>query len=92
MQNLETKEMLQNFEENEYQQKSAPALIFPGVNINKCVPRVEKEASVEELPPSSVLKRAISCDSLSSDTSVVLENLEEPNVTGYLCIGLEYEK
>ncbi|CAB3370617.1 Hypothetical predicted protein [Cloeon dipterum] len=61
-------------------------------NAAKPVPTMEKEASVEELPPSSALKRAVSCDSLSSDTSVVLESLEEPNVTGYLCIGLEYDK
>jgi len=66
--------------------------MLTGVNINKSVPHVEKEPSVEELPPASVLKRAISCDSLSSDTSVVLENLEEHNVTGFLCIGLEYDK
>ncbi|XP_059478592.1 synaptotagmin-12 [Neocloeon triangulifer] len=60
--------------------------------VAKPVPAIVKESSVEELPPSSALKRAVSCDSLSSDTSVVLEHLEEPNVTGYLCIGLEYDK
>lgn len=39
-----------------------------------------------------ILKRAISCDSVCSDTSVALEDLEEVNITGYLCIGLEYER
>lgn len=38
------------------------------------------------------LKRAISCESLCSDTSVVLGDLEESHVTGYLCIALEYDR
>lgn len=41
---------------------------------------------------AATLKRAISCDSVCSDTSVGLGDLEEPNVTGYLCIGLEYDR
>ncbi|GFG33661.1 hypothetical protein Cfor_11711 [Coptotermes formosanus] len=45
--------------------------------------------SGEQLPPA--LQRAMSCDSVCSDTSVVLGDLEEPNVTGYLCVGLEYD-
>ncbi|KAK4887054.1 hypothetical protein RN001_003325 [Aquatica leii] len=40
---------------------------------------------------STTLKRAISCDSVCSDSSVALGDLEEPNVTGYLCLGLEYD-
>ena len=46
--------------------------------------------SGEQLPPA--LQRAMSCDSVCSDTSVVLGDLEEPNVTGYLCVGLEYDR
>lgn len=46
----------------------------------------------EDLPPVAVLKRAVSCDSVCSDTSVNLENLEESNTTGYLCVGLEYDR
>ncbi|PSN36730.1 hypothetical protein C0J52_18421 [Blattella germanica] len=42
-----------------------------------------------QLPPT--LQRAMSCDSVCSDSSVILEDLEEPNITGYLCIGLEYD-
>lgn len=37
------------------------------------------------------LKRALSCESVCSDTSVALENLEASNITGYLCIALEYD-
>ncbi|XP_066245402.1 synaptotagmin-12-like isoform X1 [Euwallacea similis] len=37
------------------------------------------------------LKRALSCDSVCSDTSVALGDLESVNITGYLCIGLEYD-
>ncbi|XP_044254493.1 synaptotagmin-12 isoform X2 [Tribolium madens] len=50
------------------------------------------EPPVEEVETVSVaLKRALSCDSVCSDTSVALGDLEEVNITGYLCIGLEYE-
>ena len=40
------------------------------------------------------LKRAVSCDSVSSESSVILADLEQPTppVTGYLCIGLHYDK
>lgn len=43
---------------------------------------------------TSALKRAISCDSVSSESSVVLGDLEQiaPPVTGSLCIGLQYDK
>ncbi|XP_060530739.1 synaptotagmin-12-like [Cylas formicarius] len=40
---------------------------------------------------SDALKRALSCDSVCSDTSVALGDLEIFNITGYLCIGLEYD-
>lgn len=42
----------------------------------------------------SALKRAISCDSVSSESSVVLGDLEQiaPPITGSLCIGLQYDK
>lgn len=46
---------------------------------------------VEVVLPA-MLKRAISCDSVCSDTSVALGDLEILNVTGYLCIGLEYDR
>lgn len=39
-----------------------------------------------------VIKRALSCDSVCSDTSVALGDLETFNITGYLCIGLEYDR
>lgn len=47
-------------------------------------------AAEQQLP--TVLKRAMSCDSVCSDTSVVLGDLEEPNISGYLCIGIEYDR
>uniref|UniRef100_A0A336JW08 CSON012536 protein n=1 Tax=Culicoides sonorensis TaxID=179676 RepID=A0A336JW08_CULSO len=42
----------------------------------------------------SSLKRATSCDSVSSESSVVLGDLEQirPPVTGSLCIGLQFDK
>lgn len=42
----------------------------------------------------SSLKRATSCDSVSSESSVVLGDLEQirPPITGALCIGLQYDK
>lgn len=40
------------------------------------------------------LKRAISCDSVNSDSSVVLADLEQttPAITGMLCVGLQFDK
>ncbi|KAL1509134.1 hypothetical protein ABEB36_003921 [Hypothenemus hampei] len=38
-----------------------------------------------------VLKRALSCESVCSDSSVALDDLLNTNLTGYLCIGLEYD-
>lgn len=40
------------------------------------------------------IKRAMSCDSVSSDSSVILADLEQPvpATTGMLCVGLQYDK
>lgn len=41
------------------------------------------------------LKRAMSCDSVNSDSSVLITDLEQqtaPIVTGMLCIGLQFDK
>lgn len=40
------------------------------------------------------LKRAISCDSVSSESSVVLGDLEQiaPPITGSICVGLQFDK
>lgn len=38
------------------------------------------------------LQRAMSCDSVSSDTSVVLGDLDPPHPTGFLCVALEYDR
>lgn len=43
------------------------------------------------------LKRAMSCDSVNSESSVLLADLEQqqqqvPTVTGLLCVGLQYDK
>ncbi|XP_050300197.1 synaptotagmin-12 [Anthonomus grandis grandis] len=50
---------------------------------------IESTTSFDE--SDNVLKRALSCDSVCSDTSVGLGDLEGFNTTGYLCIGLEYD-
>lgn len=41
------------------------------------------------------LKRAMSCESVNSESSVILADLEQqivPSVTGLLCVGLQYDK
>ncbi|XP_017156738.1 uncharacterized protein LOC108165178 [Drosophila miranda] len=40
------------------------------------------------------LERAISCDSVNSDSTLFLDQLDQPytQITGYLCIGLHYDK
>ncbi|XP_018579545.1 synaptotagmin-12 [Anoplophora glabripennis] len=65
-----------------------PSPCSPGMAPSQQVPLAQcEEADVI----SGVLKRAMSCDSICSDTSVALGDLEMFNVTGYLCIGLEYD-
>ncbi|XP_013787140.1 synaptotagmin-12-like isoform X1 [Limulus polyphemus] len=59
----------------------------------------ERQNSLESFLPdvldfdnsSTKLQRAISCDSVSSDTSVVLETMESPQNNGELEIGFEYD-
>ncbi|KAK6617946.1 hypothetical protein RUM44_002388 [Polyplax serrata] len=56
--------------------------------------KLRSQASLEReeaLTQVQGLQRAISCESVSSDTSIALADLEEPHVTGYLCIGLDYD-
>lgn len=46
----------------------------------------------EPSPDESTLKRAISCESVCSDTSVNLNDLEEAPIVGQICVTLEYER
>lgn len=46
----------------------------------------------EPPPDESNLKRAISCESVCSDTSVNLNDLEETPIVGHICVGLEHER
>ncbi|XP_017792561.1 PREDICTED: uncharacterized protein LOC108574471 [Habropoda laboriosa] len=46
----------------------------------------------EPPPDESNLKRAISCESVCSDTSVVLNDLEETPIVGHVCVGVEYDR
>uniref|UniRef100_A0A1B0D4K6 C2 domain-containing protein n=1 Tax=Phlebotomus papatasi TaxID=29031 RepID=A0A1B0D4K6_PHLPP len=53
------------------------------------------ESEVSTMLSNETLYRAVSCESVSSESSVVLADLEEPSAppaTGYLCIGLHYDK
>ncbi|CAG9766093.1 unnamed protein product [Ceutorhynchus assimilis] len=69
------------------QQSSEPAKdSFDKTEINS-----SKASDETEVVAPGALKRAISCESVCSETSVALGDLEEYNVTGYLCIGLEYD-
>lgn len=48
-----------------------------------------------DAPELKDLKRAMSCESVSSESSVILADLEQqivPAVTGLLCVGLQYDK
>ncbi|KMZ09582.1 endochitinase A [Drosophila simulans] len=40
------------------------------------------------------LERAISCDSVTSDSTLFLDQLDQPytQITGYLCVGLNYDQ
>ncbi|XP_056631591.1 synaptotagmin-12 [Diorhabda sublineata] len=81
----------------QYSASSNPPLKLSGVYVQQGQPTASLESppvppqseEIEVVP--SALKRAISCDSVCSDTSVGLGDLEMLNITGYLCIGLEYD-
>ncbi|CAK9826272.1 SYT12 [Anthophora retusa] len=46
----------------------------------------------EPPPDESNLKRAISCESVCSDTSVILNDLEETPIVGHVCVSVEYDR
>ncbi|CAD1475102.1 unnamed protein product, partial [Heterotrigona itama] len=46
----------------------------------------------EPPPDESNLKRAVSCESVCSDTSVVLNDLEEAPIVGHVCVGVQYDR
>lgn len=74
-------------------QSAFPVCLTPPPSSPQPPPTQQIEAQTEEVEVVSVvLKRAISCESVCSDTSVALGDLEEVNITGYLCIGLEFER
>ncbi|XP_012288185.1 uncharacterized protein LOC105703947 [Orussus abietinus] len=54
--------------------------------------RRESQGSEFETPDETNLKRAISCDSVCSDTSVVIGDLEKAHIVGHVCVGLEHER
>jgi hypothetical protein len=70
--------------------EAAETLLADVTTVSPAIVPADDPESGEQLPPT--LQRAMSCDSVCSDTSVVLGDLEEPNVTGYLCVGLEYDR
>ncbi|KZC07584.1 Synaptotagmin-12 [Dufourea novaeangliae] len=45
----------------------------------------------EPPPDDSNLKRALSCESVCSDTSIVIDDLEQALVVGQVCVGVEYD-
>lgn len=59
-------------------------------------PRTNSPPSTASLNDTPELKRAMSCDSVNSESSVLLADLEQqnnvPTVTGQLCVGLQYDK
>lgn len=45
-----------------------------------------------EPPDLSTLQRAVSFESVCSDTSVTLVDLDEAPIVGHVCVGLEHER
>jgi hypothetical protein len=70
--------------------RPAGSPLADGTTVSTAIVPAEDPESGEQLPPA--LQRAMSCDSVCSDTSIMLGDLQEPNVTGYLCVGLEYDR
>ncbi|XP_022905777.1 synaptotagmin-12-like isoform X2 [Onthophagus taurus] len=48
------------------------------------------EEADEEVIPETIQK-AVSCETICSDTSVGLDDLEDVNITGNLCVGFEFD-
>lgn len=76
-----------------YVQTLAGQLRSEPPSLDTAAPLNDQNSQCEEAEvATTVLKRAVSCDSICSDTSVALGDLEMFNVTGYLCVGLEYDR
>ncbi|XP_073996907.1 synaptotagmin-12-like isoform X2 [Rhodnius prolixus] len=74
--------------------RPAPNVTPPPKNAHpSLVPPVpQEEANLgENVEGCPQLSRAVSCESVSSDTSIAATDLVEPNVSGYLCIGIDYD-
>ncbi|KAG5879301.1 hypothetical protein JTB14_021958 [Gonioctena quinquepunctata] len=72
--------------------KLSGVYIQPGQQVGPLEPPPIQAPTCEETEVIPLaLKRAISCDSVCSESSVALGDLELLNITGYLCIGLEYD-
>lgn len=66
---------------------------YTNYEMNGCTSRRGSQGPEPEPPPDeSNLQKAISCESLSSDTSIVLNDLEDETIVGHVCIGLEFER
>ncbi|BET02087.1 Hypothetical protein NTJ_14905 [Nesidiocoris tenuis] len=65
--------------------RPAPSVTPP---LRPLVSQIQDEGPEVGVP---VLARAVSCESVSSDTSVAATDLVEPNVAGYLCVGIDYD-
>ncbi|XP_076276413.1 uncharacterized protein LOC143207152 isoform X2 [Lasioglossum baleicum] len=58
---------------------------------NRRGPLADLQAPEPEPPPDeSTLKRALSVESMCSDTSVLISDLEEPPIVGQVSIGVQY--
>lgn len=74
-------------------QSSATSLHKPTSNVGAM-----ESHSLQDKPTTygdnTSFRRTISCESVSSESSVLISDLElqTPPVTGYLCIGLQYDK
>ncbi|XP_044018276.1 uncharacterized protein LOC122859021 isoform X2 [Aphidius gifuensis] len=61
--------------------------------INGCLSRRGSQGPEPEPPPDEGnLQKAISCESLSSDTSVILNDIDDETIVGHICIGFEFER
>lgn len=69
---------------------------FGGYELGEATSPVNRRGSQgpepEPPPDESNLKRAVSCESVCSDTSVNLGDLEDVTIVGHVCVGLEHER
>ncbi|XP_017891296.1 uncharacterized protein LOC108631686 [Ceratina calcarata] len=92
-----SQEFYSSFEDMQLKRKFSQSFVgnYPINDFNEVSPgsrRGSQGPEPDPPPDESNLKRAISCESVCSDTSVMLNDLEEAPIVGHVCVGVQYDR